>query len=91
MTGRLSPDVLGGVQHVAYSTRLAASGELDVGLLPSVPPHGEGEITIPCGSLPRTGRCYLKVVWLLKEDWSVLKAGTELGFDEIELRARPDA
>ena len=78
-------DLLGGVQPVEDGTGLAASGVSDIGLLPSVPPHGEGEIVIPCGSIPKTGCCYLKVVWLLKEDWGVLKAGAELGFDEIEL------
>ncbi len=57
----------------------------EAGILPSIPPHGEGEILIPCGELPQTGRCYLKVIWLLKEDESFLKAGAELGFDEIEL------
>ncbi len=57
----------------------------ETGFLPSVLPHGEGEIVLPCGSLPRTGRCYLKVTWLLKEDAGLLRAGEELGFDEIEL------
>ena len=55
------------------------------GALPSIQPHEEGDVVIPCGELPRTGRCYLRVVWLLKEDWSMLRAGAELGFDEILL------
>ncbi len=55
--------------------------------LPSVLPHTEGTIALPCGEMPRTGRCYLRVIWLLKNDWSLLKAGAELGFDEVRLPA----
>lgn len=51
-----------------------------------IAPHGEGEVKL---SLPKTeqGRCYLKVIWILKQDNGVLHAGKELGFDEVQLSA----
>ena len=68
--------------EVSRDGEVAGSGAAQ---LPSVKPHEEGETVIPCGRFPRTGRCYLRVVWILKEDRSMLKAGEELGFDEVEL------
>ncbi len=50
----------------------------------NIAPHEEGEVVLGC-ALPVLGRCYLKATWILKEDWSVLKAGKEMGFDEVEL------
>ena len=52
--------------------------------LPDIAPHGEGEVKLDIPKIEQ-GRCYLKVTWILKEDWSVLKAGKEMGFDEIGL------
>ena len=38
-------------------------------------------------NLPETreGKCYLKLIWILKETKGILPEGWELGFDEIEL------
>ncbi len=64
--------------------RIYACGQVTEPSLLDIAPHGEGEIALAL-SVPGHGRCYLKVNWLLKEEWGVLPAGKELGFDEVEL------
>nr|WP_300661238.1 glycoside hydrolase family 2 TIM barrel-domain containing protein [uncultured Acetatifactor sp.] len=61
-----------------------AEGTVKDAALLNIAPHQEGDITL---ALPETGsgKCYLKLVWILKEDMGVLQAGKELGFDEIML------
>lgn len=49
-----------------------------------IAPHKEGEIAVDC-DFPVLGKSYLKITWILKQDLGVLKAGKELGFDEVEL------
>ena len=61
-----------------------ACGTVEAELLDIVP-HREGTLQIELPVLPKEGRSYLKITWILKEDEGVLKAGKELGFDEIGL------
>mgnify|MGYP002510804512 CR=1 FL=1 len=50
-----------------------------------IAPHKEGEVKLKIPAVPAQGRNYLKVTWILREDEGVLKAKTELGFDEVSL------
>lgn len=52
--------------------------------VPDVPAHKEGRITLDY-QLPKAGKCYLKVTYLLKEGTFILPKGFELGFDEVLL------
>ena len=52
--------------------------------LPSVPPHGSAAVQYT-GSLPKGGRCFLRVRYLLRYPVPGLNEGWELGFDEAEL------
>lgn len=62
-----------------------AAGTVEADSL-DIAPHEEGEIRL---ELPKAaeGRCYLKATWILLKDEGVLKAGKELGFDEVKLYA----
>ncbi len=63
---------------------MMASGSIEDESLLNIAPHKEGEIKL---NLPETreGKCYLKLIWILKETKGILPEGWELGFDEIEL------
>ena len=63
-----------------------ACGTVEASLL-DIAPHGEGEIKLDIPAVSEAGRKYLKVTWILCEDNGVLKAGREMGFDEVELSA----
>lgn len=53
--------------------------------MPPVMPHEEAWLNLPI-DVPKKGRCYLKVIYLLKEATELLSAGHVLGFDEILLK-----
>ena len=55
--------------------------------LPSIPPHGKGEIPLAF-YVPDQGRCFLKVTSVLREETAALPAGHALGFDEIPIPTR---
>lgn len=61
---------------------VVASGALEV---PSVRPGAESEVTLPL-SVPEEGECYLKLVYLQKEETEAVPAGFVLGFDQLELQ-----
>ena len=50
----------------------------------SIQPHGEGTVQLDM-SVPKRGKCYLKVLYCLKSASRVLPKGFLLGFDEILL------
>lgn len=52
--------------------------------LPEIAPHGSGSITLKL-DIPESGKCYLKVKYLLKKQTDLLHSGFELGFDELSL------
>ncbi len=62
---------------------ITASGR--IGKLPVIAPHGDGTVTLKL-DIPEKGRCYLKVIYLLKNGTELLQEGHALGFDEILLR-----
>ena len=47
-------------------------------------PHSIGEVTLPL-SIPEKGKCFLQLIYKLKNATPFLPAGHELGFDEIPL------
>ena len=53
--------------------------------MPSVNPHTDAWVNIPA-TVPEKGRCYLRVIYLLKNATELLPAGHVLGFDEILLK-----
>ncbi|QKD80425.1 glycoside hydrolase family 2 TIM barrel-domain containing protein [Actinomyces marmotae] len=59
-----------------------ASG--DIPLTTPIPPHGEARLPLPL-SIPDTGRCHLVITYRLARDEPLLRAGHELGFDEVAL------
>lgn len=59
-------------------------GNLEV---PSLPPHGEAEITLP--QLPEDGIATVTFFYAAKEDGPFYQAGHALGFDEILLSEEP--
>lgn len=63
-----------------------AEGVVEDASLLDIAPHKEGEIRLKF-PVPDSGRCYLKVMWILKEDMGILRAGKVLGFDEVDLAA----
>ena len=62
--------------------KILAEGSL---LLPRIAPHGEGPVTLSLLAVPEKGKCYLRLFYKLRKDAGLLKAGAELGFDEILL------
>ena len=62
--------------------KILAEGSL---LLPRIAPHGEGSVTLSLLNVPEKGKCYLRLYYKLRKDTGLLKAGAELGFDEILL------
>ena len=63
-----------------------AGGRIEDPDLLDVAPHREKDIKLDIPA-PERGRCYLKVTWILRKDFGVLRAGKELGFDEAALSA----
>ncbi len=61
--------------------RLLESGRVDC---PSVPPHGDGKLTLAY-HLPEKGRVYLRLVYHQKNGDGICPAGHVLGFDECSL------
>ena len=59
-------------------------GSLD---MPSLPPHGEAEITLP--ELPEGGVAAVTFFYAAREDGPFYKAGYPLGFDELVLSEEP--
>ncbi len=62
--------------------KIMAEGSL---LLPRIAPHGENSVTLSLLNVPEKGKCYLRLFYKLRKDIGLLKAGTEMGFDEIAL------
>ena len=62
-----------------------ACGTVEDAALLDIAPHKEGEIRLDIPAVAEAGRKFLKVTWILREDNGVLKAGREMGFDEVEL------
>ena len=52
--------------------------------LENLPPHCTGTVRLPAAP-PEKGRCFLRLTYRLKTDAGLLKAGHELGFDELPL------
>ena len=73
--------------EVSCDGQAKACGTVEDGALLDIAPHGEGEIKLDIPAVTEPGKKYLKVTWILKEDNGVLKAGREMGFDEVELDA----
>lgn len=73
--------------EVSCDGEAKAWGTVEDGSLLDIAPHGEGEIKLDIPAVTEPGKKYLKVTWILKEDNGVLKAGREMGFDEVELDA----
>lgn len=73
--------------HIRYE--VTCDGEVveagRVEKLCSVKPHREGEVAVH-SSIPKKGRCFLKVYYDLKEAMGILPEGYLLGFDEIVLK-----
>ncbi len=62
--------------------KIVASGEIKD--LPLMLPHEDVQIPLVL-SVPQTGKCYLRVIYRLKNDEELRTHGTELGFDEVFL------
>lgn len=58
------------------------SGKL---MIPSIAPHEEAVITLPI-DVPQKGKCFLKILYYLKDSTELIPRGYELGFDEIALK-----
>ncbi len=71
------------VYEVDCDGKILAEGSL---LLPRIAPHGEGAVTLRLLTVPEKGKCYLRLFYKLRKDTGLLKAGAELGFDEILLK-----
>ncbi|MCR2049658.1 DUF4981 domain-containing protein [Acetatifactor muris] len=65
---------------------IIASGVIEDENLLNIAPHTEGEISLNLPA-PKDGKCYLKLMWILRETRGILPKGWNLGFDEIELSA----
>lgn len=52
--------------------------------LPTFAPHEQKEVMLPIEA-PDSGRVYLKLTYLLKQNWKLVEAGHTVGFDEINL------
>ena len=54
--------------------------------IPSLAPHATKEVKVPCKLPKKAGEYYLTISYYLKKDWSLVKQGHKLGFDQILLR-----
>ncbi|HCD43477.1 MAG TPA: beta-galactosidase [Lachnoclostridium sp.] len=70
--------------EVTCDGAVTGKGILCDGDLPEIKPHGKGSLTLDF-EVPQKGKCYLKIQYLLKQNTTLLKAGSLLGFDEILL------
>lgn len=76
--------------YVCLAYELTCDGEMihqgimEEALLKDIPPHEEGTVTLDF-KVPETGKCYLKISYLLKNAANFLETGYSLGFDEIRL------
>lgn len=74
--------------HVTLRYELSCDGAVvgagAVETLPDIAPHGSGTVQIAL-SVPAKGRCYLKVIYLVKQATALLPEQFVLGFDEIPL------
>lgn len=62
---------------------LTGTGEVP---LPPLPPRSRTELPLPCPQPAGPGRWDLRLVWLAARDEAFVRAGTELGFDELTLQ-----
>ena len=62
--------------------QLISSGKIEN--LPAVSPHCEGVVKLNL-DIPDKGRCYLRILYLLKNETELLPMHFDLGFDEIML------
>ena len=67
---------------------LTAGGEAE---LPPLPPRGTAAMPLPCPQPCAPGRWDLRLVWLAARDAGFMRAGEEMGFDEIPLQAAAPA
>ena len=73
--------------YVKISYELTQDGlVISKGILPefSVAPHGEGKTNLKI-NVPENGKCYLKLIYHLKKELTLLNEDHILGFDEIEV------
>lgn len=70
--------------EVTCDGEMIHQGIMEEALLKDIPPHEEGTVTLDF-KVPETGKCYLKVSYLLKNAANFLETGYSLGFDEIRL------
>lgn len=70
------------VYEVKCDGRPIAEGSVET---PDIPAHGEGMLAFDY-ELPESGKCYLKLNYLLKRATQLLPEGMELGFDEVRLQ-----
>ncbi|MBR6526504.1 MAG: DUF4981 domain-containing protein [Lachnospiraceae bacterium] len=75
-------DYIVGTYELNCDGRIVSCGQLEN--IPAVAPHGDGTMTLKL-DVPEKGRCYLKVVYLLREATELLPEGFCLGFDEVPL------
>lgn len=63
---------------------IVGAGSVDSAEMPDIPAHGEGSISLEY-DVPKQGKCYLKVMYLLQKATAVLPEGYGLGFDEVKM------
>lgn len=68
--------------QITCDGRVVKEGEMP---LENLPPHGEGTVRLPAAA-PEKGRCFLRLIYSLKHDAGLLKAGHELGYDELPMQ-----
>ena len=75
-------DLVGIRYEVKQNGETLASGELEV---PSVRPGEQVEIQLDY-TVPRSGNCYLRLIYLQKKNLMLTREGHELGFDQFVLQ-----
>lgn len=70
--------------EVTCDGEMIHQGIMEEDLIKDIRPHEEGTVTLDF-KVPETGKCYLKVSYLLKNAANFLEIGYSLGFDEIRL------
>lgn len=83
-------DFTNGEDYLNVSYEVSQDGETLFGgnlELPHLPPHGEGEVTLP--ELPEGGTCDVTFFYSAKEEGPFFEAGYSLGFDQILLSEEP--
>ena len=69
--------------EISCDGQITESGRQET--LPSIPPGKDGILSLPV-SVPPAGKCFLKVIYCLKQETVFGKPGDFLGFDEIPLK-----